>query len=175
MKFTVTDEVPYPRERVWRTHRDHLLDLLPYLPNIDRVVVEERVEDGDVVRLLNHWYGASSDIPGPLRPVLKPELLSWVDRAEWDGGRWRCSWNITLMALPEAITARGLNTFRDEGDSTVIQNVGEFVLHPDRIPGVPAFVGRQLAPALERFVVGLLEPNLRKSNDAVRRYLDETA
>ncbi len=173
MKFTVTDEVAYPRQAVFEAHRDHLVDLLPYLPNIDRVIVEERVEDGQVVRLLNHWYGASSDVPAPLRPVIRPDMLSWVDRAEWDMGKWRCSWNITLMALPDAVTARGLNVFRDEGGCTVIQNNGEFILHPERIPGVPSFLAKQLAPALERFVVGLLEPNLRKSNDAVRRYLDE--
>ncbi len=173
MKFTLTDEIPYPRPLVFQTHRDALLELKAYMPNVADVVVEERHEEGDVVRLLNRWTGASGDVPAVLRPVIRPEMLSWLDRATWDAGRWRTEWEITLLALPDAVTARGINVFRDDGDVTQIQMTGEFLLHPERIRGVPTFVARQAAPAIEKFVVGLLEPNLRKSNAAVRQYLDD--
>ena len=75
--------------------------------------------------------------------------------------------------MAEAITARGHNTFLDEGPDTVVQMNGEFVVHPERIKGIPAFVARSAAPTLERFVVGLLQPNLRRSNAAVRQYIDD--
>ena len=121
MKFSLVDEIPYPRERVFRTHRDSLLDLVSYLPNVEGVDITSREVDGDVVRLVNHWTGASSDVPRMLRPIIKPELLTWIDRASWDQGRWRCDWQITLNAIPEAVTARGYNVFLDEDDETVIQ------------------------------------------------------
>lgn len=175
MKFTLVDEIPWPRDVVFRTHRDKLPELVPYLANVDAVEVRERMEDGDVVRLLNHWSGSSDDVPALIRPVLKPELLTWVDRAVWDQGRWRCDWNITLNALPDAITAKGYNLFQDEGDETVIQIQGEFTVHPDRIPGVPTLLARKAQSAIERFVVGLLEPNLRLSNRAVEQYLEDHA
>lgn len=173
MKFSLVDEIPYPRALVFGTHRDALLDLVEYLPNVDGIVTESRVEEGDVVRLVNVWRGASSDVPAPVRPLLSAENLSWIDRASWDGGRWRVDWEITLNALPEAVTARGFNTFLEEGDETIIQMNGEFIIHPDRVPGVPSFVARAAAPALERFVVGLLQPNLRRSNQAVQQYIED--
>ena len=173
MKFSLVDEIPHPRELVFSTHRDKLLELVQYLPNVSSVVPESRVIEGDIVRLVNIWTGSSTDVPAVIRPLVKPEVLTWVDRATWDKGRWRCDWDIKLSALPDAVTARGFNTFLEEGGETIIQMNGEFVIHPDRVPGVPAFVARAAAPALEKFVVGLLQPNLRKSNQAVQQYIED--
>jgi len=175
MKFTLTDEIPFERAEVYATHRDKLMELVEYLPNVEEVVVESREDDGDVVRMVNRWKGASSDVPKPLRPVIKPEMLTWIDRATWDESRHRCDWQITLTALPDAVTARGFNVFVDEGDVTVVQMSGEFVIHPEGVPGVPAFMARRLAPTLEKFVVGLLQPNLKRSNQAVESYLEDQA
>lgn len=173
MKFSLVDEIPHPRDLVFSTHRDKLVDLVPYLLNVQSVVVESRVVEGDLVKLTNLWTGASDDVPAPIRPLLRPEHLTWVDRAVWDGAKYRTDWEITLTALPEAVVARGFNTFLEEGGETVIQMNGEFLIRPDRIPGIPAFVAKAAAPAFERFVVGLLQPNLRRSNSAVRQYIED--
>ena len=173
MKFSLTDEIPHPRPLVFATHRDKLVDLVEYLPNVDKVVVESRKVEGPVVHLLNRWHVASSDVPGPVRPFLKPDHLQYLDKAKWDESTWRCEWEITLPSLPDAITARGTSTFLAEGDETVFQLHGEFLIHPDRIPGVPTFVARTAAPSIEKFVVGLLQPNLKKSSQAVRQYIDD--
>ncbi len=175
MKFNVTDEIPFERELVFSTHRDKLEDLLPYLPNVDSIEVQERVEEGDVVRLTNLWSGASSDVPAVVRSVLRPEHLTWTDRATWDHEKWQAQWNITINALPEAVSARGTTTFIDESGETLVRIEGEFLIHPERIPGVPAFVAKRAVPPLERFVVSLLQPNLRRSNQAVQQYLEDRA
>lgn len=171
MKFSLVDELPYPREVVFRTHRDKLVEMVPYLPNVKSVVVESRIVEGPVVKLVNLWAGTTDDVPAVIRPLVKPELLTWVDRATWDESKWRVEWDIQLSALSDAITARGSNTFREEDGETVIHMQGEFIIHPDRVPGVPGFVARAAAPALERFVVGLLQPNLRKTNESVKQYI----
>lgn len=175
MKFSLVDEIPHPRELVFHTHRDKLQELVEYLPNVSSVVTETRDVEGAVVKLLNIWTGTSDDVPAPLRSLIKPENLRWVDRAAWDEARWRCDWEITISALPEAVSARGFSTFLDEGGETVIQINGEFVVHPERVPGLPTFVAKAAAPALERFVIGLIQPNLRRSNQAVAQYLDDHA
>ena len=175
MKFNIVDEIPFERELVFSTHRDKLEELVPYLPNVDKVVIREREEEGDVVRLLNEWSGATSDVPAVIRPLLNPEVLTWLDRAHWDQGRWRCDWEITITALPEAISARGFSQFSDEGGETLVEMQGEFVIHPDKIPGVPTFVAKRAAGPLERFVVSLLQPNLKRSNQAVLQYLEDHA
>jgi hypothetical protein len=173
LKFSLVDEIPHPRELVFSTHRDKLLELVQYLPNVDSVVTESRIEDGAIVKLVNVWTGATAEIPAPVRPLLRTEHLMWVDRATWDGDRWRCDWEITLSAVPEAVSARGFSTFLAEGSDTVVQMNGEFLIHPERVRGVPTFVARGAAPALERFIVGLLQPNLRRSNQAVQQYIED--
>ena len=55
MKFNLTDEIPFERDEVFATHRDKLLELVEYLPNVDEVVVDAREEDGDIVKLVNLW------------------------------------------------------------------------------------------------------------------------
>lgn len=175
MRFTLTDELPHPRDLVFATHRDKLEELVEYLPNVESVITAKREEDGDVTRLENHWTGSSTDVPAVVRPLIKAEYLTWVDHAEWDASTWRCRWRIELGVLPGAITARGENVFREEGDSTVVDMTGEFIVHPERIPGVPGFVAKSAVPALEKFIVGLVQPNLRKSNAAVVEYLDDHA
>jgi hypothetical protein len=173
VKFSLVDELPHPRDLVFSTHRDKLRELVEYMPNVASVVTESRVVEGPVVRLVNLWTGASDDVPAVIRPLVKPEHLTWVDRAVWDESKYRCDWEITLSAVPDAVTARGFNTFLEEGGETIIQMNGEFLIHPDRIPGVPVFVAKATAPAFERFVVGLLQPNLRRSNQAVQQYIED--
>lgn len=175
MKFNITDEIPFEREIVYQTHRDKLEDLVSYLSNVDSIVTRERVEEGDIVRLVNEWSGSSSDVPAVVRSVLKPEHLTWTDRAVWDKSKWRADWQITINALPEAVTAKGTTEFFDEDGDTLVRIAGEFIIHPDRIPAVPGFVARAAAPPLERFVVSLLQPNMKRSNQAVQQYLEDNA
>jgi hypothetical protein len=175
MKFTIDDEIAFPIDEVFPAYRDKLHEMLDYMDNVERIEVKSREVDGDVVNLLNHWYGVSSDIPSALRPVLKPDMLSWLDKAKWDEGKHRVDWDITLPALPDAIVARGFTLYKEDGDVTVVQISGEFLIHPDKIPGVPTFVAKRLAPTLEKFVIGLLQPNLKKSNKAVEEYLQDQA
>jgi hypothetical protein len=173
MQFQFTDEIGYPRDVVFATHRDRLAELIPYLPNVASVAVRERVEDGGVVRLVNDWAGSSDDVPRLLRGLVKPEMMTWTDRARWDGAAWRCDWETQINWLPDAVTAKGFNLFFDEGDRTVIKVTGDFIVHPDKIPGIPSIVARGAAPTIEKWVLGLLEPNLKRSNRAVEQYLDD--
>lgn len=172
MKFQIVGEVPYPRELVFRTQRDRLHTMVDRMPNVSSIVTESRVEEGDIVSLVNIWTGSADDIPGVIRPLLKKEYLTWVDKARWDAGKWRCDWEITLGILSDAITAKGYNLFEDEGDETVIRMFGEFEVHPDKVPGVPTLVARGAKGTLERFVVGLVEPNLKRTNQVVGEYIE---
>lgn len=175
MKFNITDEIPFPREIAFETHRDKLVELVPYFSNVDSIVVKERVEEGDKITLVNEWTGSSDDVPSVMRSLVKPEHLSWIDRAVWDRSKWQADWQITLNALPDAVTAKGTTAFFDEGDETLVRISGEFVIHPDKIPAVPGFVARAAAGPVERFVVSLLQPNMKRSNEAVTQYLEDNA
>lgn len=173
MRFTITDELPHPLDLVFQTHRDKLEELVEYLPNVESAKIVKRDVNGSVVKLENHWVGASTDVPAMLRPWIKAEYLSWVDFAEWDEANHTCRWRLELGVLPGAITARGETRFREEDDETIANMSGEFIVHPERLPGVPTFVAKRAAPTLEKFIVNLIQPNLRKSNAAVVEYIDD--
>ena len=174
MRFALEDEVAWPREVVFKAHRDHLPEVAEYVPNVTSVETISRVEEpGGLVRLENLWHGARSDIPMLLRPFIGNDALSWLDRATWDIEKWQCDWEITLNALPEAVTARGKNVFREEDGETLIFLSGELIIHPQHLPAVGGFVPKKASEAIERFVVGMVKPNLKHANVAVARYLED--
>lgn len=172
MEFQVTDTIPHPRETVFATHRDHLVELAEYLPNIETITVQSREDDGPVTRLVNHWKAAPTEVPAAARPFIKPELLAWIDRATWNQDEWRCQWEIELGFLPEAVTARGFNRFLEQGGHCTIEINGEINVRAERIPGVPRLLAGKLSGAVEKFVVNLIRPNLLKTNEAARRYIE---
>ncbi len=173
MRFTITDEIEFPRDVVYPTMRDRIEELIDYLPNVDSIEVLEREIDGDTHRYVKRWRASATEIPGLLRPIVKPEYLQWVDHATWDGAAFTTQWHHDLPFLSGALTARGLNRYIDEGDITVIELEGEFTIHPGRLTFLPGPLARKLAPALERFVVDMLKPNLRATNQAVEQWLEE--
>jgi hypothetical protein len=173
MDFCIVDNIPHPRPLVFATHRDKVVEMVPYLPNVKSVVIEKNDVDGPVTNQLYRWIGESHDVPRLLRPLIKTEFLSWLDKSIWYQDEWRCEWELELSVLPNAISARGYNIFLEDGDDTIVQMNGQFTIHPERITGVPTFVARRIAPAVEKFIVSLLEPNMRESNKAVFQYIQD--
>lgn len=173
MRFTLTDEIGFPRDVVYAAVRDRVEELVDQLPNIDRIEVLERRIEGEVHHYVKRWTASASEVPALLRPAIKPEYLQWVDHATWDGAAYTTAWHHDLEFLRGALTARGLNRYIDEGDVTLIELEGEFTIHPERLTFLPGPVARKIAPALERFVVELVKPNLRSTNQAIERWLEE--
>jgi len=172
MRFNLTDEIEFPLELVYDTHRDKLEDILSYLPNIENIEILEKRVEGEVTRFVKRWTGSNKDVPSVVRPLLKPEYLQWIDRATWDRGRFTTDWELELGVLPGAISAKGHNRFIADGDITLIEMEGEFVIHPERLTFVPQIVARKAAPVLERFIVAQVKPNLRGTNEAIQRFLE---
>lgn len=173
MKFSVVDEIPFPRDRVFTTHRDRLEELVDYMPNVDSIVTESREEDGDIVRLVNIWRAAESEIPAIARPFIKPDMLQWEDRAEWDEQYHEVNWEIELGFLPGVIEARGHSEFEALGDATRTTIHGEITVHASKLPGVPGMLQGRLAKTLEGFVVNLIKPNLKETNQILAQFLRE--
>ncbi|MBW1880064.1 MAG: hypothetical protein JRJ84_17015 [Deltaproteobacteria bacterium] len=173
MKFTLVTEVGQPRDLVFEVQRDHLPNLVSYLPNVEAIVRVMQEEDGEVLRVRNEWRGSTSEIPAVLRPLLKPEWTSWSDEAVWDQGQWRCSWQTHLNIFPGAITSKGTTSFEEEGNETVVTVHGEFAIDPAKVTGIPLSLAKRVGPVIEKFVLGVLEPNLRQTFEAIEEYIDD--
>lgn len=173
-KFTIKDTFPFSRDEVYATQRDHLAELSAYLDDIDEIVVESREEEGDIVRFVNFWKAAPTEIPKLARPFIKPEMLQWHDYATWDASEFSCAWEMKLGFLPDAIEARGLNHWKQLGEGrTLVVIDGSITIHADRIPGIPRMMAGKAGDVIESFVVKMIEPNLKKTNLGVTQYLRE--
>ena len=176
MKFRIEDRIDFPLDQVFTAQREQLAKLAPFLDDIERIDVLEREElpDGRI-RFLNLWVGAGRDIPTAARAFIKPEMLRWKDFAYWNPADCSCEWSMELGFLPEAITCSGRNVWTADGSSTRVVIEGDIRIDATKIPGVPRLMAGRLGDAVEKFVVKMIEPNLKKTSEGVARYLASQA
>lgn len=171
MQFSFKDAIPFPRQQVFEAQRDHMPALVPYLHDIESIVVEERTEEGTVTKLVNLWKAKGGDIPKAAKAFIKPDMLQWTDYATWNQEAWTCEWNLVLGFLPGAIECVGTTSFAESNGRTTVTINGDITIHGDKIPGVPRFAAKKLGGTVEKFVIGMIKPNLQKTNEGVTAYL----
>ncbi|MFT7582195.1 MAG: hypothetical protein ACI9MR_003877 [Myxococcota bacterium] len=136
-------------------HRMH--ELVPMLPNVvstKRISVEE--QGPGVLLVVRHWQGSAKQVPKLLRPFISQKSLAWTDYSIWDSNDYTCAWRIENIHSSYQ-TCFGKNLFTADPanpDGSYARLVGEFTVHGDRIPKVPRFLGRKIAPRAEKTVVG---------------------
>lgn len=171
MKFRSESFIPHPRDAVFVAYRDRLADVVPYLDDIQAVVVHAREESGPIVKLHNEWRSAR-EVPQVARAFLKPDQLAWDDHATWDASKHTCTFDIRTRAFRDAVKCVGGDTFLEVPGGTKVVLEGDFEIALNGIPGVPSLLARTIVPQVEKFILSLIQPNLEKVNVAVGRYLD---
>ncbi len=173
MRIEADTVLRYPRDAVFTAYRDDIGALVEYLPNVRRVDVAERTDEGSVVRMHKVWHGAT-ELPANLASKLEERFLSWDDYAVWDDSTWSCEWTIHPHALREAVRCAGRIDFIDLGGGrTRIEMSGDIAIELDRVKGVPAFLAGSLGRSAESFLVRTISANLLSVNDALAAYLRE--
>ncbi len=172
MKIEVVDTIPYPLETVFRTLRDEMDALVPYLPNVDEIVVKERKElDDGAVELVN-WWRASSEIPAIARAFVKPDMTNWTDFAIWDERDWSCEWRQETAFFTERIRCAGKNAYRSlDRDRTRLTIRGDLTIDLKGLKGVPRLMAPAVGAGVEKFVVSLITPNFKKLSEGLVGYL----
>lgn len=172
MKIHSESVIRHPREKVYLAYRDNLSALAAYIPDVKRIDVVSRDDVGDRVKLHNVWVG-DREIPKVMQPFLKPDMLEWDDFADWDRATWSCAWNLRIRVFTENVTCRGVNTFAEVGaGATRLTLSGDLDIDLASMKGVPRLLAPTLKPQVEKFIVGLITPNLEKVNGALEKYLD---
>lgn len=169
MDLIAKTKLSFPRDLVFSTYRDHLADTVPFLPNVSSIIVQERREEAAIVKLVNLWT-ASTEIPSVAKKFLKPEMLQWTDRAQWDGQKWECRWHIETHAFPGLVDCKGATTFHEDGSGTELRIAGELVLNLEKAH-IPRLFAGTVRPVIEKVVVGALTPNLLKTGEGIEKYL----
>jgi hypothetical protein len=173
MKLHVESKLAFPRAVVFHTYRDKLVELVPFLPNIRGIEVKSRSDEGAVSRLVNVWHGGG-DIPKVARAVLSEKMLSWTDYATWDESQWTCAWRMEAHSFKEAVHAAGVNEFREEDGACTLAITGDLTIDGKKLP-IPRFLAGTVAPAVEKFLGGMVKPNLTEVAKGVVRFLEAEA
>jgi hypothetical protein len=171
MKLDVSVEIPYPREKVFHTYRDKLPELVPYLPNVRGISVTSREDLGAITKLLNRWKGGG-EIPALVRKFISDDLLEWDDHAIWNQNEFTTQWRTVVPAISEAVRAEGLNRFEDLGGRTRLVISGLLEVDAKKIKLVPRLLAGTIGPAVEKFLVGAIKPNLVAISKGLEKYLD---
>ena len=161
--------LPFPRERVFSTYRDKLVELVPYLPAVRGIEVRERVDEPPITRLVNVWHGGG-DIPAAARAFLSQKMLSFTDRARWDQAQWTCDWQMEAHSFREAVHAAGQNRFVEADGGCRLEIRGELRIDGTKLP-VPRFLASTTGSAVARFLAGVIRPNLLETAKGVERFL----
>ena len=173
MEFQVEERIACPREKVFETYRDHLEELVDYLPNVEAIEVQKReVLDDHRVRLVNFWQGTSNDVPKVARPFVKKEMTSWIDRALWDDESYTCRWEFEPSFLKAAVDCYGVNRYDEDGpDGTLLKIEVSLNIDLHKVRAVPGFLAKRARPIVEKYVADLVRPNLSQVSEGLRNYL----
>jgi hypothetical protein len=171
MEIKADVTLPFPRERVFATYRDRLVERLPYLPNIRGLRIESREERGGAVLLVNAWSGGG-EIPAAARAFLRESMLSWTDHATWTAADLACAWRTEVHAFPGALESSGTNRFLEVAGGTRIEFRGSLVCDASRVPGVPRLLARSLNGTVEKLFVGKIGENLTAVGQGIGKLLE---
>jgi hypothetical protein len=173
-KFKNVIIVKHPKTPVWKTMRDRLPEMVPYLDNVASITqVQRQPGKAGSVQLVNLWK-ADVKIPAAIQSIIDVPNLSWLDRAEWLESRSECRWSIEPQFLPGSIRCAGSTHFEPAlgGGGTRITFEGELEVSADRISGLPGFAQTAASHVMEALVISLVPKNFRKITDAISILLE---
>lgn len=173
MKLESEDIIDQPLAVVYKTVRDDLESLVPYLPNVAKIQQESSETSDGVTKITNRWY-AKAELPSLLKKVLKPEFLSWIDKATWHDNHHRVDYVLESPIGSQLFDAKGSNAFEATADGkTKLRITCEVQLFPENVPGVPKFLAKKVTPAVEALLKKMLEPNLTALATGLKGYYSQ--
>ncbi|MDZ4701634.1 MAG: hypothetical protein SH809_18120 [Rhodothermales bacterium] len=172
MTLSTTTLLKLPWPDIWRALRDDLPVIAGRLDEVASIECLERqsLPDGRL-RVVNRWT-AAPQLPAMLMQYAKPEMLSWVDRAEWDEAAARCTWTIESPYFGEHVACAGSTVFQPAmgGRGARITFAGEMIIN-----GMPKGfeqVEGLLARGAESIVTRIVASNFQKLAKAAAEHIE---
>lgn len=174
MRIQVDVTLPFPRDEVFPTYRDRIVELVPHLPNIRSIEVQARELRGGDVHVESLWLGGG-DIPKVVRGVLKESMLRWTDIATWHAD-FTVTWRTDVHAFPGAVSSSGQNRFVAlPTGGTRLELRGDLSIDASKISAVPRFLEKSVAASAEKIIVGSVETNAQAIAKGVEKLLGSGA
>jgi hypothetical protein len=175
MDFKNESRLEHPAKDVLDLMIHNLDKVVPFMPTIDYIETEkfERRDNGQIY-ILRKWKGRSETAPKALKPFLSEAMLTWHDDALWTPEEYKVDWSLR-SSMGKLYECGGTNSFGphpdDQEKASLIRLTGTLTIYPDRIPGIPKFIARRVAPQVEAFILKLVSPNLTEVVNGLEGYL----
>lgn len=175
MEFECTDDIGFPIDEVFALVRDDMAALVPYLPDVDEIVVVERREEQGGVHLTNQWRASSKSVPSVVSRFVSKDMLTWKDIAFWPEGVKEARWRLEPNVGGRLFECSGSTTLLPGArpDTCKMRIRGDLRVYPERVPGVPRFLAGTLRSRIEGFVVDMLLPNMQSMARGVNGYFED--
>lgn len=175
MHFAEEREVTYKAELVLETMIERMQDIVPFLLSVESIETREKetLPDGRI-RVVRYWQGKPDSAPAAVRPFVTKEHLGWIDTAIWTPSEFKVDWTLST-SMSKFYTCSGTNSFGPHPknpETTLVRISGDLEIFADKLPGVPSFIGKRIAPQVEKFVVNMITPNLVELAPGLQGYLD---
>lgn len=158
-----------PLDRVAPAIRDRLPEIAPALEDVEtiRTVASVARSDGGLA-LVNEWR-VNPKLPAALNGYITPDMLGWLDHADWSADLTHCRWRIEPYFMAEAIRCSGETRFEPAmgGRGTRATFEGTLDIDPAALSRVPQAWRRPASSAVELLIGTLIPKNFRKTADAV--------
>lgn len=158
-------------EVVYEILRDKLTSLVPFLDNVAAIDELERSPKPGGQHVLNRWRADPGQVPSLVRNFLKPEMLEWLDHADWDDAGTYVDWRIESAVFKGLYSCEGRNRVVAAGDDVRIIIGGELKVDPGKIPGLPRLLAGKVVPTLEAYLIDRMKPNMASLGTGVTRFL----
>jgi hypothetical protein len=155
--------------------RDEMPKLVPYLNDVEEILVLEKREEADAVHYDNLWRASSNSAPVMVRKFLSPELLSWRDIARWPQGKTHAEWRLEPKVGSSLFECTGTTSLIEVPGGVQFKIEGDLNIYPERVPGVPRLLAGRLRSKIEAWVVDMIVPNLQTMARGVQAYFDDLA
>lgn len=179
MDFTASTRIEHNADDIIALMMDRMEEIVPFLPSVDAIETLERetLPDGRV-RIVRKWDGNSKGAPKVVRPFASKEVTSWHDIAVWTPSEYKIEWEFSNK-YSRFYECSGLTWYRPHPEApetaTELLIEGKLTIEPTKLPGIPTFLGKRLAPQIEKFVVRMVKPNITNVADGLAGYFGQWA
>ncbi len=160
------------RQDVWETYRDQLTNLVTSMPSVEKIEVINREVCDDGVRIKNLWHLAIK-FPKPIQKLLPQNFMSYYDLAFWNKQSWVCEFSEVPIKEDNLYSCVGENTFKQNGESTLLLISFTLTIDPNKIPGIPGFLKKGMISKIEKIISHEVAKNLALTARQVETFIND--
>ena len=160
----------------WSTLHEQLPDMAPWLPHVARIEVlkEQPISERRSARDYA-WHVQDDIVPAVAKPFLRDHMQALHSSTLWHHDQQQVELQFFLDTVPGLLDCHGHFALIEDDGGTLVTLQAEIIILPEKLPGLPALVGKGIRPTVERVVEDALRPALEALPEALESLLAETA